>query len=230
MAFVKIVAMSDSHNAYNKLIIPPCDILIDTGDYSSKGYKHEVENFYKWLNKQEANHIISVQGNHELGWEANEEEFKKIALEKCPAVHLLKNESINIEGINIWGSPYTPYFFNWAYNAGRNQKEADFYKKPLIKDIWDKIPENTDVLLTHGPPYEILDELVYVDGTPKGQFVGCEELLKRIKEVKPDLHLFGHVHCGHGQKHIDGTSFYNVAVCDEMYRPSNGITVINYEI
>jgi Icc-related predicted phosphoesterase len=227
---VKLVCISDTHNKHRQIKIPDCDILISAGDYSSKGYDREIIDFYKWLNEQNANHIVSIQGNHELGWEANPEKCKKLALEHCPAVHLLEDQSINIEGINIYGSAYTPYFYDWAYNAGRTITEAAHYRKPFIGDIWAKIPENTNILVTHGPAYGILDELTYIDGTPKGQFVGCVELGKRINELKElDLHICGHIHCAHGQKHIDGVSYYNASICDEVYQVTNPITIIEYE-
>jgi len=97
------------------------------------------------------------------------------------------------------------------------------------------IPEDTDILVTHGPPYEILDEVFAVDGSSyrdhgmMPRYVGCVDLAARIKEVKPDLHIFGHIHSGHGQKHVNGVSHYNASICDEMYAPSNPITIIEYE-
>jgi Icc-related predicted phosphoesterase len=227
---MKLVCISDTHNKHRSIKIPECDILIHAGDYSFKGYDWEIVDFYKWLNEQEANHIISVQGNHELGWEANTEKCRKLALGHCPAVHLLEDQSVNIEGINIYGSAYTPYFHNWAFNAGRTITEAAHYRKPFIGDIWAKIPNDTNILVTHGPVYGILDELTYVDGTSKGQFVGCVELEKRIKDLKElDIHVCGHIHLAYGQRHIDGISYYNVSNCDDMYIPTNPITIIEYD-
>jgi Icc-related predicted phosphoesterase len=225
----KIVCISDTHNKHRSLKIPECDILISAGDYSSMGYDSEIEDFYKWLNEQDAGHIISIQGNHELGWEKNPKACRELALKNCPTVHLLEDQSINIEGINIYGSAYTPFFYNWAFNAGRTIAEASLYKKPFIGDIWSKIPTNTNILVTHGPVYGILDELTYADGTSKGQFVGCVELEKRIKDLKElDIHISGHIHSAYGQKHINGISYYNASNCDESYMPTNPITIIEY--
>ena len=226
---MNIVVTSDLHNRYNKIIIPKCDILIDCGDYSSLGHDHEIKRFYEWLNEQEAGHIVSIQGNHEKGWEANPKNAREIALKACPAVHLLEHDSVTIEGIKIFGSPWTPYFYNWAYNSGRTLSEAALYRKPFAGDLWKDIPLDTNILAVHGPPYDVLDELCRADGTPSGQFVGCVELRDRIVEVKPDIVCFGHIHCqGAREKHIDGISYYNAAVCDEMDYPSNGITEIVY--
>jgi Icc-related predicted phosphoesterase len=143
-------------------------------------------------------------------------------------VILLNHEAIDIEGVKIFGSPWTPFFYDWAFNAGRTITEAAFHRKPFIGDLWATIPLDTNILVTHGPVYGILDELLYPNGDPKGQFVGDVELEKKIKEIKPDIHICGHVHCGYGQKHIDGTSYYNASICNEMYYPENHPHIIEY--
>lgn len=163
------------------------------------------------------------------GWEADENKCKAIAKEHCPDVILLHDELVTVDDVKIYGSAFTPFFFNWAFNAGRTISEAAHYQKPFIGDIVAKIPENVDVLVTHGPPYNILDELRYIDGTPKGQFVGCVELRKRIEQIKPLVHVFGHIHSAVGEHHENGTSFYNVSICDEMYMPSNPVRIIELD-
>jgi len=225
---IKIVAISDTHNRHEEITIPECDILLHAGDYSGRGHEDEIKRFYTWLNKQPAKHKVSIQGNHELGWEKDPAKATKIAKTACPDVHLLYDQSVTLEGIKIWGTPVTPWFHDWAYNRARNEHEAAMYNIPLISEHYKNIPKDTNIILTHGPAYGILDELTYVDGTPKGQFVGCVDLLNKIKEIKPDIHVCGHIHCGHGQKSQDGTTFYNVSVCDEMYYPSNPVTIIEY--
>jgi predicted phosphodiesterase len=216
---MKIVAISDAHGKWGKLKIPECDLLISAGDYSFRGERHMVKDFHKWLNDQDAGYIISVQGNHEVQVQHNFQEMKELAESVCPGLHFIEEGLIDIEGVKIWCSAWQPWFHDWAYNAHRG---AD------IKRHWDLIPDDTDVLVTHGPPYGILDELVKIDGTPKGQFVGCQDLMDAVKRTKPDIHIFGHIHCGYGEKHVDGTSFYNAAVCDEMYCATNSPHVIDY--
>jgi len=228
VTILKIVGISDTHNQHEKVQIPECDILIHAGDYSFKGYDHEIRAFYKWLNKQPAKHKISISGNHELGFESDPKRGTEIALQECPDVKLLNHESITVEGIKIFGSPWTPYFCNWAYNAGRTIEEAAYYQKPFIGDLWKDIPEDVDIVVSHGPVYGILDELCKIDGTPKGQFVGCVELLKVIQKVKPKVHIAGHIHAAYGQVHKEGVSYYNVCICNESYYPSNPITEIDY--
>lgn len=216
----KIVAISDVHNRYKDLVIPKCDLLISAGDYSSKGYDHEVKNFHKWLNKQPATDIISDQGNHELGVEKDFLNAKRIALEECPRVHFIDEGLVEVQELKIWCSAITPEFCNWAWN--RNGLE--------IQKHWDMIPEDIDILVTHGPPYGILDQTTFADGTIRPDHLGCQKLLERIKIVKPDLHFFGHIHAPGGRAvSAFSTTFYNAAICDETYYPSNPITVVEYD-
>lgn len=227
---LKIVAISDTHNRYNKLVIPECDILISAGDYSFQGTVSEVRNFHKWLNKQQAKHKISVQGNHERYVEINFDLMKSYALEECPGVHFIDEGLIVIDGLKIWCSAITPWFCDWAWNRARHESEALIRKVPLIKPHWDRIPDDINILITHGPPLGILDQLTWVDGTPRSDRVGCHFLRERIRELKDlDLHFFGHIHhWGGHQVHEDGVSFYNAAICDETYFPSNPITIVDY--
>jgi Icc-related predicted phosphoesterase len=219
---LSIVAISDTHNRHNNLIIPHCDILIHAGDESGMGYEHEIRNFAKWFSKQPATHLIWTPGNHSVYFEDNYPLSLTWFKEECPNGVVLINSGVQIEGINIYGSPITPTFYKWAYMADRGES---------IKKYWDMIPIDTNILITHGPPYGILDELVYVDGTPKGIFVGCQDLSNRIKDLKDlDLHFFGHIHAQANQeRHINGTSYYNVAICDESYYPSNPPREVDYE-
>jgi len=208
--------ISDVHCKFNKLIIPECDILLSTGDYSFLGEPHEVKNFHEWLNKQDAKHIISVQGNHEKGVEKNFALSKQIAEEACPRVHFIEEGLIELEGLKIWCSAMTPYFHNWAYNR---------YRGDEIKRHWDRIPFDIDALATHGPPYGILDPVLRFD-VGKGEVVvdhvGCKDLLDRIKELKNlKLHCFGHLHSGYGIVDLNGVKYANAAICDENYKPSN---------
>jgi Icc-related predicted phosphoesterase len=225
---LKIVAISDTHNRQEEIKIPECDILLHAGDYTLRGHDDELNRFFEWLGKQPAKHKVMINGNHEVGFEANPKNGHAIAQKHCPGVEILFDRAVTVEGVKIWGTPVTPWFYDWAYNRARNEHEAAMYNIPLISEHYKNIPKDTNIILTHGPAYGILDELTYVDGTPKGQFVGCEDLLEKINEIKPDIHICGHIHCAHGEKHINGTSFYNAAVCDEMYWPSNPITIIEY--
>lgn len=212
----KIVAISDVHGKWNSLTIPECDILISAGDYSFRGEPHMVRDFHKWLNKQDARYVISVQGNHELWVEKNFTEAKKLAEEACPGVYFIDEGLIEIEGLKIWGSAITPWFYDWAWNRHRGNE---------IKQHWNKIPANIDIVITHGPVYGILDKTPDTYDRP-GTHVGCEELLLKLQELKPKIHICGHIHDGYGNHKTDATEFYNVSICDERYRPSNKPTII----
>ncbi len=221
---MRCVAISDTHNRHKKITIPECDLLIHAGDYSFQGAKSEVENFYEWLGEQPAKHKISVQGNHERGVECDFEGMKAIATRLCPNVHFMDEGLVEIEGRKIWCSAWTPYFHNWAYNAMTTLEDANKLQKPYIKDIWDRIPDDTEILITHGPPYGVLDDVMRMNINWN---VGCSDLMKRIYQLdKLKVHIFGHIHEGHGSRVLDGKHFYNVAICDSWYLASNPITEI----
>lgn len=234
---MRIIAISDTHNRHkkikdfwtedqdgNELEALGGDVIIHSGDATGRGEKGEILPFLDWFAELDFRFKIFVPGNHDWGFEKAPGFYR----EECKkrGIILLIHEGIEIEGVKFWGSPASPWFYSWAFNYRRTLTEAQTFQHPYIGDIWKLIPDDTDVLITHGPPYQILDELVFVDGTPRGEFVGCEELLRVIKRVKPDVHIFGHIHCGYGEKHIDGTSFYNASICDETYYASNDPHVI----
>lgn len=227
---MKIVAISDTHNKQNKLTLPKGDVVCHAGDATSRGSIDEIEDFLDWYASLDFKHKIFVPGNHDWGFETKPEKTRKMCEER--GIILLIDEGIEIDGVKFWGSPVQPWFYSWAFNRARGDKQQVMYDRGRVKTYepikphWDMIPEGTNVLITHGPPYKILDELVYADGTPKGEYVGCHDLYEAILRVKPDVHIFGHIHCGYGEKHQDGTSFYNASICDEMYYPSNSPHVI----
>lgn len=215
---MKLVAISDTHNLHEKVIIPECDILIHAGDWTSMGYYWEVSAFAKWLNKQPAKYIVITPGNHEVTFEKELPLSKTWILDNCPRAHILIDNLVEIEGLKIYGSPYTPFFNNWAFNLYPGEE--------LIRK-WNQIPEGMDVIITHGPVHGILDELARVDGTPSGHHVGSIDLFNRLQVLKPRVHICGHIHTHGGSfKVFNGTSYYNVSICDEMYMTTNPITVI----
>ena len=214
---MKIVAISDVHCKWNKLVIPECDILISAGDYSFLGESHVVKDFLKWLNKQPAKHKISVQGNHEKWVEKNFNEAKQIAEEACPGVHFMEEGLVEIEGLKIWTSAITPFFYNWAWNR---------YPGEEIQKHWDLIPSdfNIDIIVTHGPCYGILDSLLQFNGQ-KCEYeeinLGCKQLLKKVLEIMPKAHIGGHIHPGYGIEKHYGITFVNAAICNDDYRAVN---------
>ena len=217
----KLVFISDTHTRFGELTISECDILIDSGDYSFKGTNSEIKNFYKWFDKQPAKHLISVQGNHELGFEANPENAIAIAKSQCERVHLLHDSGVTINGIKFWGSPWQPEFCDWAYNLPRGLP---------LKEKWALIPDDTNVLITHGPPYQILDD---VQNMWEGRIesVGCMALRSRTSKLDHlKFHSFGHIHLmGSKQMKVGNTTFINASICDEGYKATNKPVEIDYE-
>jgi Icc-related predicted phosphoesterase len=230
---MKLVAISDTHNRQKSIKEfmdidnigqdkEPLsgDIIVHAGDATMGGTVGECERFLEWYGSLNFKHVIFTPGNHDWLFERNPEYAAQLC--KDNGIILLNDSGIEIDGVKFWGSPVQPWFFDWAFNRARDEGQQLFQNVPLIKPHWDMIPEGTNVLITHGPPYGILD---YV---PRGEFVGCKDLAYRINEIKPDLHIFGHIHHSAGQKHENGVSYYNVSVCNEQYQPNNAVTIIDY--
>ena len=201
---MKFLAISDTHGKHRLVKnLPSADVIIHAGDVSRGGAEHSVQDFLSWFSKLDYAHKIFIAGNHDRFFEEEPSGYiNKIIPEN---VVYLNDSGISIDGINIWGSPITPWFFNWAFNRERG-KEIDKH--------WKRIPVNTDVLITHGPPYGILDTVPY-------GHVGCEELLKRVKKIKPKVHIFGHIHEAYGNAENRDTRFINVSVLDDQYALRN---------
>lgn len=201
---VKFVVISDTHGKHEKVVLPEGDVLIHAGDITKSGKTNEVHDFLAWFAGQKFVHKIFIAGNHDFFFEREAaENIKKI----IPAgVVYLNNEGIIINGIKIWGSPVTPWFFDWAFNCHRGE---------AIKKYWDLIPLDTDVLVTHGPVFNILDKTV------SGQHVGCEDLLDTVLQIQPKLYLCGHIHEAYGTEKRGGTQFINASLLNEKYNYVN---------
>lgn len=198
---MKCVAISDTHSMYRGLIIPAGDVLLHAGDITGRGKTKEIHEFNDWLGTLPHKHKIVIAGNHDWCFYYNEQECREILTN---AIYL-QDESVTIDGVKFYGSPWQPEFCNWAFNLPRGQK---------LKEKWDMIPDDTDVLITHGPAYMKLD---YCEGGN----VGCEELAKAVLRVKPEVHLFGHIHEGYGMSLEDGITYINASVCTGAYKPTN---------
>ncbi len=199
---IKIIIISDTHGMHNDIKVPKGDILIHAGDITRKGKLEEVKEFNDYIGSLTHKHKIVIAGNHDFCLENNREESVKI-LTNCI---YLEDEGIEINGIHFWGSPWQPWFYDWAFNL---QRGADIKKK------WDLIPPNTDVLITHGPPHKILDKTVHnIDA-------GCEELISAVRRIKPKVHIFGHIHEGYGSLSDSEIDYINASICTLNYRPVN---------
>lgn len=203
---MRIIAVSDTHNEHYKVDIPPGDVFIHCGDFTADGTEKEVFSFCRWLGRLDFKHKIIIAGNHDMLFETK----PQVARGYLPkGVIYLENDWEEVDGLVVSGSPMTPKHTSFAFTKQRGEQ---------MRLHWRWIPKHTDVLVTHGPPIGILD-------TPmKGGNAGCEDLLHKVLEVKPALHLFGHIHEGCGFHQGDHTRFYNSAF---LHKNSMKVTVID---
>jgi len=202
---MKFVAISDTHGHHNNLSLPSGDILLHTGDITDFGELDEVEDFLNWLSQLDFQRKIFIGGNHDSFLEEYPWEIAEMLPED---VTYLCHDGIEIDNISIWGSPTVAGMHGWTFGrtAGRKMEEH-----------WQYMPFDTQILLTHVPPAGILDT------SSNGRSKGCKALQRRIWEVAPIFHVFGHVHSSYGQVEIDGTNFINAAItnsnCSSMNEP-----------
>jgi Icc-related predicted phosphoesterase len=209
----RIVCLSDTHNCNEQIAVPDGDILIHAGDATIRGTIDEIVLFNEWFFNLPHRHKIFVAGNHDWLFETSNR-FARTLLDS--SIHYLQDSFVEIENLKIYGSPWQPRFFDWAFNLTRGAELAE---------RWSLIPEDTDVLITHGPPFGVLDEV------PRQYFLentGCEELRKRVELIRPRFHLFGHIHCGYGRTEKFDVRFINASNCDEGYAPINSPIVIDF--
>ncbi|OIO72826.1 MAG: hypothetical protein AUJ85_09350 [Elusimicrobia bacterium CG1_02_37_114] len=203
---MRLVCFSDIHADYG-FSLPEGDVLIFAGDFSGYSTELDVIVFNNLLKNLNFKHKIIVAGNHELQIENN-----PYCLGLFTGCTYLQDKTIEIDGVKFYGSPWSLPFNNWAFNKSEDK----------LKIIFDNIPEGIDVLITHHPPYGILDY------TPDGVHHGSISLLERIKMIKPKVHIFGNIHfCGGLKIEWCGIDFYNVSLLNEAYNLINKPTVID---
>jgi len=206
---LKITCISDTHTKHRELDLPGGDILIHAGDFMGAGRDPtELEDFVSWLASQPYNHKIFIAGNHDRILEEDPESALKII--KGFDVIYLQDSSCTIDGIKFYGSPWTPAFCNWAF---QDYGDINYY---------NNIPEDTDVLITHGPAYGVMDQYVMPTGGLSNN-LGSEKLMDWIEENNPKLHICGHIHSGQGVNDGYGemTTFINASCLGEDYKYSN---------
>ena len=224
---ITFVCISDTHTKNYSINLPPGDVLIHAGDFTSTGLPNEVEDFNTFLAAQKFEYKVVIAGNHDITFDVENYEaylkkrfhsyFTRYKLQapftaeevksKLTGCIYLEDSSVDVLGYKIYGSPWTPVFCDWGFNLPRGEK---------LLEKWKKIPTDTDILITHGPPYKILDK------TFDNTYTGCEDLLKEIQErIKPLYHIFGHIHEGYGVQKVGETTFINASTCTLSYRPTN---------
>lgn len=201
---MKFVFISDTHGLHDYLLLPKGDVLIHAGDISKRGSEHEVRDFLKWFEELNFEHKIFIAGNHDFYFEDSSPEKINQLIPKT--VTYLCDSGIQLGNFKIWGSPVTPWFFDWAFNRNRGLE---------IKSHWDLIPADTDILITHGPVFGVLD------ATARGELVGCKNLLDKVEEVNPKIHVCGHIHEAYGICTTASTTFINASILDQNYKVRN---------
>lgn len=220
---MRIILISDTHDQHKDLMLnrwlreidnPLECTIIHAGDVSSLGKIHQLTSFLEWYEDLPFKHKILISGNHDFGFETQASLMNNILSEVAPSVHYLNDSGITLDGLNFWGSPIQPWFHNWAFNRERGQE---------IKKHWDLIPIDTDILITHGPPY------LKGDRCSHGEHVGCEDLLRKVEEIKPILHVYGHIHEGFSITTNKHTTFINASSLNEHYELVNKPVIFNLE-
>ncbi|XP_063692736.1 metallophosphoesterase domain-containing protein 1-like [Bolinopsis microptera] len=211
--FKRFVVISDTHNRTSiETDIPDGDVLLHCGDATIRSFKKEFVSFNEWIGALPHPKKIVIAGNHDRFLElrplntffnvfgaSDREEL----LEEFTNYTYIEDESINVHGYTIYGSPWTPV------HLGGFQKQ----RGKSIRTKWDMIPSNTDILLTHGPPVSVGDL------TKHGDYAGCVDLLDQIQNrIKPLFHCFGHIHEGNGVYTDTTTTYINAAICDISYK------------
>jgi Icc-related predicted phosphoesterase len=200
---MRIVVTSGTHGLHDRIeSLPEGDVLIHAGDFMNSGYDpQDVCSFDRWLGKQSFESRIVIGGNHDRLFQNSPEQTRALLTN---AIYL-ENSGVTIGGVSFWGSPYTPEFLSWAFMYPRGA---------AAREYWDQIPDGLDVLITHGPPFGILDQIAQ-----GGEHLGCEELLRAVEDKKPKVHIFGHIHGGAGTFDNGVTRFINAAYLNERYKP-----------
>lgn len=208
-----ITCLSDTHGLHRRIKdIKLADMIIHAGDISNFGEEHQVLDFLNWFSNLPHQYKIFIAGNHDFFFER---ETKPYIDKKMPENVIYLNDSgCTIEGITIYGSPITPRFMDWAFNRDRGK---------VIEKHWNLIPDNTEILITHGPPFGKMD------ANANNFRTGCEDLLKTVNKIKPNYHIFGHIHEAYGMTYNEHTTFINASILDEHYRVKNKPIVVEYE-
>ena len=235
LSSTRIACMSDTHGKHRNILIPKCDILIHGGDFTKSGEQKIIQDladfFVETVQRGDAKEVICIAGNHDISFhrESCEKHWglfhpkstpqtfndalrsKKYLQERCT---YLEDESTTYnDNVSIYGSPWTPTYFNcWAFMKDRD----------IIHSQWDLIPNEVDVLVTHGPP------LGRGDFTRSQVRAGCVNLLEQVQNrIQPRLHVFGHIHEGSGSTFDGETLFVNASNCTIKYSPENPCVVVD---
>lgn len=210
-----IACLSDTHMSHDGITTVPADVVVHAGDSLGWGSRKELDAFCRWYAKYPAKHKILIAGNHDWCFQKHPTIAPMIA--RAHGIIYLQDEGVTIDGVMFYGSPWQPWFHDWAFNLPRDGWE--------IRKRWENIHDDVDVLVTHGPPFMILDKSSWRHSkSPDSDHGGCKILRDEVlQRIKPKLHVFGHIHEGYGTDIVGGTVFVNASMLDESYAPGNKV-------
>lgn len=198
---MRICLISDTHERHRELDLPDADLLIHAGDATFTGDLHAIDDFDDWLASLPHRAKIFIAGNHDRTFESQPENARR----RITHATYLQDSGVTVGGVRIWGSPWQPEFMSWSFNLERGAP---------LREKWALIPSDTDILVTHGPPFG------HGDLVARGERVGCEQLALRLLDLDVRLHVFGHIHEGYGVTTKGTTLFANASTCDLGYEPT----------
>ena len=209
---MKITLISDTHTRHHEITndLPGGDLLIHSGDLMNSGRNIEdIKSFCKWFDSlDQYTHKVFIAGNHDRMFQEDPERAMEI-VNSYKNITYLQDSWVEVgndnEIVKIYGSPWQPWFYDWAFNLQRNGIG--------LAAKWEAIPEDTDIVITHGPAYGMVDT---VAGRQYDN-LGCELLRERLDLIQPKIHTCGHIHTGYGHTLNEGTHYFNASVLDERY-------------
>lgn len=209
---MRLICISDTHTKHEQLPpIVPCDVLLHAGDATWRGEFEQLEAFAAWLASQPAKRKVAIAGNHDLSFAHSPARAR--AIYESRGIEYLCDEALTIDGVKFWGSPWQPEFCGWAFNLPRGH---------ALRARWNLIPDDTQVLITHGPPHGIRDR------NGAGMSVGCWDLLARVRALpRLRLHVFGHIHEGYSSEKSGEVTFVNASSCNGDYACVNQPIVVD---
>ena len=207
---MRTVLISDTHGLHRKVEVPGGDLLIHAGDFTLDSKPPSVvSDFNAWLGTLPHRHKVVVPGNHEF---ILEEPRNRGAITNAI---LLVDTGVEVEGISIWGSPVTPLYGGAFGKSNPEDRQRH----------WAQIPERLDILVTHDPPFAILDH-----GGSSERREGCPQLLEAVFRVLPRVHVFGHIHAGYGTLRTSHTLFVNASLVGEDGSLGRKPLVVDFQV
>ena len=196
---MKLVIISDSHGRHEDLGTLRGDLLIHCGDSGNGFTRHadDVDRLDAWFGQQRFDRILCIGGNHDFEMQARAERGGPVFRN----AEYLQDQAYEYRGVRFYGSPWTPELVNWAFYLDDDE----------LRDRWELIPDEVEVLITHTPPFGILDR------NSSGRNCGCRELQRRLLNLHPRIHCFGHIHASAGTTSMNGTTFVNASMVNRRY-------------